>query len=93
MLLVLVNCLGGLSLPRNSVLKLTDHSVMTIAVYQRLLKSYNTTTLWDKIVNISFSFNHNSILTGLCMYIWLAGADISWEQNLIKTDSISYFDQ
>ena len=31
--LVLVNHLGGLSLPRNSVVKLTDHPDMTIAVY------------------------------------------------------------
>ena len=30
---VLVNCLGGLSLPRKSVVRLTDHPDMTIAVY------------------------------------------------------------
>ena len=30
---VLVNSLGGLSLPRNSVDRLTDHSEMTIDVY------------------------------------------------------------
>ena len=31
--LVLVNCLGGLSLPRKSVVRLTDRLDMTIAVY------------------------------------------------------------
>ena len=30
---VLVNSLGGLSLPRNCVVRLTDHPDMTIAVY------------------------------------------------------------
>ena len=30
---VLVNCLGGLSLPRKSVVRLTDHPDMTIDVY------------------------------------------------------------
>ena len=30
---VLVNCLEGLSLPRKSVVRLTDHPDMTIAVY------------------------------------------------------------
>ena len=32
--LELVNLLGGVSLPRNSVIRLTDHSSMTIAVYR-----------------------------------------------------------
>ena len=31
---VLVNCLGGLSLPRKSVVKLTDHPDMTLDVYR-----------------------------------------------------------
>ena len=31
--LVLVNPLGGLSLPRNSVVRVTDRPDMTIAVY------------------------------------------------------------
>ena len=31
---VLVNCLGGLSMPRKSVVRLTDRSDMTIAVYR-----------------------------------------------------------
>ena len=30
---VLVNCLGGLSLPRKSVVRLTDHPDMTLDVY------------------------------------------------------------
>ena len=32
--LVLVNCLGGLRLPRNSIFRLTDRPDMTIAVYR-----------------------------------------------------------
>ena len=31
--LVLVNHFGGLSLPRNSVVRLTDHPDLTIAIY------------------------------------------------------------
>ena len=30
---VLVNCLGGLSMPRNSVVRLSDRPDMTVAVY------------------------------------------------------------
>ena len=33
---VLVNCLGGQSLPRKSVVMLTDHPNMTLAVYHGL---------------------------------------------------------
>ena len=32
--LLLVNCLGSLSMPRNSVLRLTDRPDMTLAVYR-----------------------------------------------------------
>ena len=32
--LVLVNSLGGLNLPRNSVVRIIDHPDMTIAVYR-----------------------------------------------------------
>ena len=31
--LILVNCLGGLCLPKNSTVRLTDHLHMTIVVY------------------------------------------------------------
>ena len=31
---VLANCLGGLSLPRKSVVRLTDHPDMTLDVYR-----------------------------------------------------------
>ena len=34
--LVLVNCLGGLSLPRKSVVRFTDHPDMTLDVYRGL---------------------------------------------------------
>ena len=33
MYLALVNCIGSLSLPKNSVVRLTDHPDMTVAVY------------------------------------------------------------
>ena len=43
---VLVNRLGGLSLPRKSVARLTDHPDMTIPVYiGSKTTSYNTTTI------------------------------------------------
>ena len=32
--LVLVNCIGGLSLPGNSMVRLTDHPDRTMAVYR-----------------------------------------------------------
>ena len=40
---VLVNRLGGLSLPRKSVVRLTDRSDMTVGVY-RVRKTDKTTT-------------------------------------------------
>ena len=39
--LLLVNCLGGLSLPRKSVVRLPDCPDMTIAVYYRGRKATN----------------------------------------------------
>ena len=41
---VLVNRLGGLSLPRKSVVRLTDHPDMTLDVYCGCLQNNNTTT-------------------------------------------------
>ena len=38
---VLVNCLGGLSLPRKSVVRLTDRPDMTLDVYRGRKKQYN----------------------------------------------------
>ena len=38
---VLANCLAGLRLPRNSAVRLTDHSDMTIAVYHRCKQQHN----------------------------------------------------
>ena len=38
---VLVNCLGGLSLPRKSVVRLTDRPDMTLDVYRGLKQQYN----------------------------------------------------
>ena len=44
--LVPVNHLGGLSLPRNSVVRLTDHSDMTIAIAMQV-KEQNNNSLAD----------------------------------------------
>ena len=43
---VLVNCLGGLSLPRKSVVRLTDCPNMTLDVYRgrKTAIQYNTIT-------------------------------------------------
>ena len=38
---VLVNRLGGLSLPRKSVVRLTDHPDMTLDVYRDVKQQYN----------------------------------------------------
>ena len=38
---VLVNRLGGLSLPRKSVVRLTDRPDMTLGVYRGRMKQYN----------------------------------------------------
>ena len=68
---VLVNRLGGLSLPRKSVVRLTDRPDMTLDVY-RGRKTTTTTTnpyrltndemnLTDLIANLKdVSFNHHS---------------------------------
>ena len=44
---VLVNCLGGLSLPRKSVIRLTDRPDMTLDVYRR-----RKTTMQQQEVNL-----------------------------------------
>ena len=49
---VLVNCLGGLSLPRKSVVRLTDRPDMTLDVYRG-----RKTTIQQ--------FNHCQILLGI----------------------------
>ena len=46
---VLVNCLGGLSLPRKSVVRLTDRSDMTLDVY----RGRKTTKQQQQQLNIS----------------------------------------
>ena len=45
---VLVNRLGGLSLPRKSVVRLTDHPDMTLDVYRgrkTIIQQYNNSVL------------------------------------------------
>ena len=51
---VLVNPLGDLSLPRNSVVRLTDRPDLTIAVYQ----GHKATTYSMKKTDRSQSFTH-----------------------------------
>ena len=53
---VLINRLGGLSLPRKSVVKLTDRPDMTLDVY----RGRKTTTQQQQFLNIE---------TNTCMYM------------------------
>ena len=50
---VLVNCLGGLSLPRKSVVRLTDHPDMTLDVYRG-----RKTTIQQQQISSTFQ-SHN----------------------------------
>ena len=50
---ILVNRLGGLSLPRKSVVRLTDHPDMTLDVY----RGRKTTIQQQQQPMISFSYN------------------------------------
>ena len=52
---VLVNRLGGLSLPRKSVVRLTDRPDMTLDVYHERKKQYNT--IQSKLVCSSSQYN------------------------------------
>ena len=49
---VLVNRLGGLSLPRKSVVRLTDHPDMTLDVY----RGRKTTTEQQYVLLLDFMF-------------------------------------
>ena len=54
---VLVNRLGGLSLPRKSVVRLTDRSDMTFDVYsgrKTTLQQKTTTTVAFHVIRLSF---------------------------------------
>ena len=42
--LVMYDCLGGLSMPRNSVVRLTDHPDMTVTVYHGCISDKTITT-------------------------------------------------
>ena len=53
---VLVNRLGGLSLPRKSVVRLTDRPDMTLDVYH----GRKTTTTIYNVKEINIMFNHTS---------------------------------
>ena len=53
---VLVNRLGGLSLPRKSVVRLTDRPDMTLDVYRDVKQQYNNnTTIGGSNTNGSFT--------------------------------------
>ena len=60
---VLVNCLGGLSLPRKSVVRLTDRPDMTLDVYRgrKTTIQYNTIYL--------YSFRGNNCVIFVCAFI------------------------
>ena len=72
---VLVNCLGGLSLPRKSVFRLTDRPDMTLDVYrgrkttmqQQLQKSYS---LASTLNGYMYS---NGLSLNLALFILMAG--------------------
>ena len=54
---VLVNCLGGLSLPRKSVVRLTDRPDMTLDVYRgrktTIQQQQQILTLKDKCLRVN----------------------------------------
>ena len=53
---VLVNRLGGLSLPRKNVVRLTDRPDMTLDVYRgrKTTIQYNTMVSWEKISFVTY---------------------------------------
>ena len=75
---VLVNRLGGLSLPRKSVVRLTDRPDMTLDVY-RGHKNNNTTnqiiftilqgTIVVTLTSTSASVSHLKVLRQRCFYV------------------------
>ena len=70
---VLVKCLGGLSLPRKSVIRLTDRSEMTIVVYcgaktttqQQQPKYQGDINLLNVLLSTTVSLNSEWIFTKL----------------------------
>ena len=67
--LVLVNHLGGQSLPRNSLVRLTDHLDMTIGVYhgRKRTKQQTTTTLF---IQTDTEWTH-SLVSVFVVQIWM----------------------
>ena len=55
---VLVNCLGGLSLPRKSVVRLTDRPDMTLDVY----RGRKTIQQQQQLIIIASTFSLDDIL-------------------------------
>ena len=65
---VLVNGLGGLSLPRKSVVRITDHPNLTLDVY-RGRKTITTTTIYEiksvaRILNKSYPLSRELLQFG-----------------------------
>ena len=62
---VLVNRLGGLSLPRKSVVRLTDRPDMTLDVYRGRKKQYNE-------IEISLLFLGGALVRSLINFVRLS---------------------
>ena len=75
---VLVNCLGGLSLPRKSVVRLTERPDMTLDVYhgrkttatQQQQLSFKCSPVCSHALSMSFNKNQ-SISTLIYIYIYI----------------------
>ena len=59
--LVLVKCTGGLSLPKNSVVRLIDHPDMTITVYHGLRATAK---------------HNNKHVIGACLFRWMGTSSL-----------------
>ena len=66
---VLVNRLGGLSLPKKSVVRLIDHSDMTLGVYrgrkttiQQQQQSQHSSLFINKTISFHINFENDNIL-------------------------------
>ena len=64
---VLVNRLGGLSLPRKGVVRLTDRPDMTLDVYRG-----HKTTMQQQLLQLGATLSHNKQMFTSCIkrYFW-----------------------
>ena len=78
---VLVNCLGGLSLPRKSVVRLTDRPNMTLDVYRGRETTIQPIT---DILQFSIPFSCFTLLFSIANCItWKLGVTVK-EKNLLE---------